>query len=36
LPGARSIVACFLPFERRVLEANARHRERVARERLVT
>ena len=32
LPGARSIVSFFLPFAPWVLEANARHRSRVARE----
>ncbi len=30
LPGARSVVAFFLPFARWVVEANARHREQVA------
>jgi epoxyqueuosine reductase len=30
LPGARSVVAFFLPFDRWVVEANARHREQVA------
>jgi epoxyqueuosine reductase QueG len=32
LPGARSVVSFFLPFDYPVVEANARHRERVARE----
>lgn len=32
LPGARSVVSFFLPFERSVVEANARHPEQVARE----
>ncbi len=32
LPGARSVVSFFLPFGRRVIEANARHRDEVARE----
>lgn len=32
LPGARSVVAFFVPFARWVVEANARHRERVATE----
>jgi epoxyqueuosine reductase QueG len=32
LPGARSIVSFFLPFAPWVVEANARHRDRVARE----
>jgi epoxyqueuosine reductase QueG len=32
LPGARSVVSFFLPFAPWVLEANAQHRERVARE----
>jgi epoxyqueuosine reductase QueG len=32
LPGARSVVSFFLPFDERVVEANARERERVARE----
>jgi epoxyqueuosine reductase len=32
LPGARSVVSFFLPFAPWVLEANARHREQVARE----
>jgi len=30
LPGARSVVAFFLPFARWVVEANARHREQIA------
>ncbi len=32
LPGARSVVSFFLPFARWVVEANAQHREAVARE----
>lgn len=32
LPGARSVVSFFLPFAPWVVDANARHRERVARE----
>lgn len=32
LPGARSVVSFFLPFAPWVLEANARHKEQVARE----
>ena len=32
LPGARSVVSFFLPFAPWVVEANARHREQVARE----
>ena len=32
LPGARSVVSFFLPFEQWVLEANARHKEVVAHE----
>jgi len=32
LPGARSVVSFFLPFDERVVQANARERERVARE----
>jgi epoxyqueuosine reductase len=32
LDGARSVVAFFLPFAYQVVEANARHKERVARE----
>jgi epoxyqueuosine reductase QueG len=32
LPGARSVVSLFLPFAHWVVEANAQHRERVARE----
>ena len=32
LPGARSVVSFFLPFASWVVEANARHRDRVARE----
>jgi epoxyqueuosine reductase QueG len=32
LPGARSVVAFFLPFERQVLEANAQHKDKVAAE----
>ncbi len=32
LPGARSVVSFFLPFDPQVVEANAQHRDRVARE----
>jgi epoxyqueuosine reductase QueG len=32
LPGARAVVSFFLPFAPEVLEANGRHREKVARE----
>jgi epoxyqueuosine reductase len=32
LPGARSVVSFFLPFDYQVVEANARHKEKVARE----
>jgi epoxyqueuosine reductase len=32
LPGARTVVSFFLPFARDVVEANARHKEQVARE----
>jgi epoxyqueuosine reductase len=32
LPGARSVVSFFLPFARQVVEANAQHGEKVARE----
>jgi len=32
LPGARSVVSFFLPFEERVVAANAQHKEQVARE----
>jgi epoxyqueuosine reductase len=32
LPGARSVISFFLPFESAVVEANAQHREKVARE----
>ncbi len=32
LPGARSVVSFFLPFDPQVVEANAQHRERVAHE----
>jgi epoxyqueuosine reductase len=32
LPGARSVVSLFLPFEESVVEANAQHRDQVARE----
>lgn len=32
LPGARSVISFFLPFDYGVLEANAQHREEVARE----
>jgi epoxyqueuosine reductase len=32
LPGARSVVSFFLPFDYQVVEANTRHKEKVARE----
>jgi epoxyqueuosine reductase len=32
LPSARSVVAFFLPFDRRVVEPNTRHREQIAHE----
>lgn len=32
LPGARSVIAFFVPFDYSVVEANTRHKEKVARE----